>query len=212
MASNLLIIGAGGHAREVLWLASRCLPETQIQVAVEAGWEEPAALHGIRVVTLDSLTDRLSDLDCIIAIGDCAARKRIAGKLDAAGATSISLIDPSVLKSSSVLVGAGTIVCGGAVLTCDVEVGRHVIVNTGCLVHHNVIIGDYSTLAPGVRIAGHVELGSEVYVGIGATIINGTGRRPLRIGDCAVVAAGACVTKDVPDGAMVAGVPAVRKR
>jgi acetyltransferase-like isoleucine patch superfamily enzyme len=57
-----------------------------------------------------------------------------------------------------------------------------------------------------------VEIGAQAFIGIGATISNGRPGAPLRIGEGAIVAAGACVTRDVPAGAMVAGVPATRKR
>ena len=48
-----------------------------------------------------------------------------------------------------------------------------------------------------------IEVGNDVYIGYGATVIG-----PCRIGNGAVVAAGAVVTKDVPDYAIVGGVPA----
>ncbi len=48
-----------------------------------------------------------------------------------------------------------------------------------------------------------VEIGNDVWIGQRVTILNG-----CKIGDGAIVAAGAIVTKDVPPYAIVAGVPA----
>lgn len=48
-----------------------------------------------------------------------------------------------------------------------------------------------------------VDIGNDVWIGVGAKIMEG-----LTIGDGAVIAAGAVVTKDVPPYAIVAGVPA----
>jgi acetyltransferase-like isoleucine patch superfamily enzyme len=73
-------------------------------------------------------------------------------------------------------------------------------------------VGDFSTVSPGVNIAGNVHVGEGVFFGVGANVINGVHSRPLVIGDGAVVAAGACVTRDVEPNSMVAGVPAIRKR
>ena len=79
-------------------------------------------------------------------------------------------------------------------------------------VGHNVIIEEFSTLSPGVCVSGHVHIGRNVFVGTGATIINGTEDAPLIIGDGPIIAAGACVIRSVEPGALMAGVPAVRKR
>jgi len=53
-----------------------------------------------------------------------------------------------------------------------------------------------------------VHLGKRAYIGTGAVVINGTQENPIVIGDDAVVGAGACVTKTVPAGLTVVGVPA----
>jgi sugar O-acyltransferase (sialic acid O-acetyltransferase NeuD family) len=206
---SLLIVGAGGHARELLWLASRLdggLRGTRI--AVESGWDAPSELSGIRVELLDAIESSLAGIEYVIAIGDPAARERIARRLEAHAASAAVLVDPSVLHSERVRFGDGSVVCAGSVLTCDITIGRHVHINAGCLVHHDAHIGDFATLSPGVRVAGHVEIGAHAVIGVGATIINGGPGAPLRIGAGAIVAAGACVTQDVPPGALVAGVPA----
>jgi sugar O-acyltransferase (sialic acid O-acetyltransferase NeuD family) len=210
---NLLVVGAGGHARELLWLVSRVHGQMRpIRVAVESGWEAPQDLAGIPVESLDAIEGELIGVDYVIAIGDSRARKRIADRLDAIGAKAAVLIDPSAQLSERVLVGAGSVICAGSVLTCDITLGRHVHINAGCLVHHDARIGDFATLSPGVRVAGHVEIGAQAFIGISATIINGRAGAPLRIGAGATVAAGAVVIGDVAPGALVAGVPAVRKR
>jgi acetyltransferase-like isoleucine patch superfamily enzyme len=67
-------------------------------------------------------------------------------------------------------------------------------------------------LSPGVHVSGYVHIGRRVFIGTGVNIVNGKPGKPLVIGDDAIVAAGACVTRDVPPRCLVAGVPAVVRR
>jgi acetyltransferase-like isoleucine patch superfamily enzyme len=73
----------------------------------------------------------------------------------------------------------------------------------GAQIHHDCRIGSFSTIAPGACLLGAVTVGEQVFVGANATVLP-----HRRIGSRAVVGAGAVVTKDVPDGATVTGVPA----
>jgi acetyltransferase-like isoleucine patch superfamily enzyme len=92
-------------------------------------------------------------------------------------------------------------------MTCQVELGRHVIANLGVRIGHNASIGNFTTLSPGAEIMGFTILGEQVYVGTNATVLN-----RVKVGNGAIIAAGAVVTKDVPEMALVAGVPAEVKK
>lgn len=77
----------------------------------------------------------------------------------------------------------------------------------GCLINGKTIIGSGTTIQHGVTIGevnGQVPvIGQNCYVGARSVIIG-----DVKIGDGAIIGAGAVVTKDVPDNAVVAGVPA----
>jgi sugar O-acyltransferase (sialic acid O-acetyltransferase NeuD family) len=124
------------------------------------------------------------------------------------GFTWASLIHPRVERSQWISVGRGVVICAGTILTTNIVVGDHVQINIDCTIGHDVSLGEYTTLAPGVHVSGCVTIGRRVYIGTGAVIINGTQQEPLTIGDDTVVGAAACVTRSVSPGETVVGVPA----
>lgn len=209
---HLLIFGAGGFGREVAWLARQALGAS---VTIEFVVDRPEYLSG----AVSGLPVRLLS-DCVasprqryvVALGDPIQRQRVVAACDALGLLATRLVHPRVEASDSVALGEGSVICAGSILTVDIDIRAHVQVNLGCTLGHDVVVGSYSTLAPGVHVSGNVLIGNAAYIGTGASIINGSVDHPLTIGDGAVVAAGACVTRSVEPGAMVAGVPAVRKR
>lgn len=151
---------------------------------------------------------QLNGTEVALAIGDSAARKRIGhslGKVNARLAE--ALISPRAILAPNVRIGRGAILAGGSTFSVGVTVGVGAYININCSISHDVSVGDWVTIAPGVTIAGHVEISDDVTIGIGATVINGTAEKPLRIGRGAVIGAGSCIIRDVHSGQTVVGVP-----
>lgn len=209
---RLLIFGAGGHAREVAWLAEQCWGEDiEIVHLVDQSEFLVAGANGRQVQLLQECKALAGDR-YLAAVGDSALRERAVSHCDATGMLATTLVHPRTEASKWLMLGSGSIICAGSVLTTNINIGRHVHINVGCTISHDVSIGNFTTVSPGVHISGNVQIGRHVFVGTGVNIINGAPGTPLIIGDGALIAAGACVTKSVQAGTMMAGVPATRKR
>ena len=205
---TLYIFGAGGHGREAAWLAERVHGDnwTRIFLVSAPRFREAAVLDGLNVVLLDGILS--ANAVFVIAIGN-PKRKQLIRESHLTGINQFgTLIDPAATISPYSSIAEGAMIFAGSVISSGAKLGAHVHINFNCTVSHDVRIGQYSTLSPGAGIAGNVVVGQRVFIGIGAKIINGSTAAPLTIGDDAVIAAGACVTKSVPSGVMVAGVPA----
>ena len=208
---RLYIFGAGGSGREVAWLAEQLWGDDVERVfLVDRPEYLRGPVNGVPVRLLAEADNENSRF--VVAVGSPQARRSIAQRCVAQGLSSIRLIHPRVEMSSHNELGEGTILCAGSIVTTNVSMGVHVQVNIACTISHDVSIGDFATLSPGVHVCGNVKIGRDVFIGTGANVINGQSAAPLIIEDGAVIAAGACVTRSVEAGALMAGVPAVRKR
>jgi len=204
MVQWLVILGAGGHGRAVIELV-RGIGGLEILGLVDA--RPPAGpVLGLPVLgTEAALPTLLRDgvrLACI-AIGDNAARRAAAARLEAVGFTLPALVHPSVIRAGSAAVGAGAVVMPRVVLGAGARIARLALVNTGAIVEHDAEVGEAAHIGPGAVLPGGVRVGALALIGAGATC-----KPYVTIGEGAVVGTGAAVTEDVPPGAVVAGVPA----
>lgn len=206
---KLYIVGAGGFGREVAWLVDRINgtgPVWDLQGFLDDDQKkhgEPEGRHP--VVGGIELLGRLPEEAWVVcAVGSAGTRKRIVQRVRQCGGVRFAtLVDPSVPISPSVTVGEGSIICAGTILTVDITVGRHAIINLDCTVGHDARIGDYSTLYPGVHVSGCVTVGEEAELGTGSQIIQGK-----KIGRGTILGAGAVVVSDLPERCTAVGVPA----
>lgn len=208
----LYIFGAGGHGREVAWLAEALYGETvRLVFVVDHPRHLRDPVNGVEVVLLSEV-EAPPNAQYVVALGNPDQRRRSVAICESMGLLPATLIHPRVEMSRYVRVGAGSVLCAGTLVTTNICIGEHVHINLGCSVSHDTYIDDFATLSPGVHVSGNVHIGKDVFIGTGASIINGSPHEPLAIGDGAVIAAGACVTCNVGAGTMVAGVPAIRKK
>jgi len=204
-----VIIGAGGHAREVLdvLLAAK---ESGEPLEIEGFLDDDPTkwgqiLNGLPILgDVNWLRERnVADYFGVCGIGKPLSKMRAVTRYAQAGLRFRSVIHPRSITTRFIKMGEGTVLTAGCVITNNITIGRHVYVNLNATISHDCIIGDYSTIAPGVHVAGNVSIGIGTDVGVGASIIPG-----ITVGDWATVGAGAVVISDVPRGATVVGVPA----
>jgi|TARA_B100001964_G_scaffold240488_2_gene310445 sugar O-acyltransferase (sialic acid O-acetyltransferase NeuD family) len=85
----------------------------------------------------------------------------------------------------------------------NVKIYNGVKINVNCQIHHDSVVGKYSTLAPASVILGNVKIGNYTYIGANSTI-----KQNIKIGNNCIIGAGSVVTKDVKNSEVVIGSPA----
>ena len=199
-----IIYGAGEQGRVVLDI----LQQTGVEVI---GFiDDTIEMHGkivngVSVLGISEIssTTVAEDVGCIIALGNNNTRAQKYYELKKAGKKLINAIHPAATISKSTNIGSGVVIGPNSVINTDAAIGNNVIINTGAIIEHDNIIEDNTHIAPGVCLAGGVRVKNRATVGIGAVVLD-----DLTIGQNATIGAGAVVTKNVPDNAVVAGVPA----
>jgi sugar O-acyltransferase (sialic acid O-acetyltransferase NeuD family) len=209
---TIAIYGGSGFGREVAWLLESC-NESGGSYDLACFIDDNKGLHGKRlngipVIGFEDAKKEFPDAAIVGAVADPRTRELLMGKARGGGFCFETLIHPRVERSEWIEIGEGTVICAGSILTTNIKLGCHVQINLDCSIGHDVVLDDYTTLAPGVHVSGWVRLGRRVYVGTGAGFINGTEKEPLTIGDDAVIGAGAVVTRSVKQGLTVVGAPA----
>lgn len=191
----MILYGASGHGRVI----AEILEASGIAELVFVDDNPPGdAFLGFPLWPASSLRTLPPD-QVIIAVGNNRSRKRIAENLPFSFGQALH---PSAQISRRSPVKEGTVVMAGAIVNSGCDLGRHLILNTGCSVDHDCVLGDYVHLSPKVALAGRVKVGEGTHLGIGCSVIQG-----VRIGEWATIGAGAAIIKDVPDYAVVVGVP-----
>ena len=209
---DLYIIGAGGFGRETAWLVERInevAPEWKICGFIDDNVE----LHGSRqdgytvLGGCDYFLSLKKDYWVVCAVGSAKTRRTVVKKVSSfPGIHFATVIDPDAKVSGSVSIGEGSIVCAGNIITVDIKIGKHNIINLSCTVGHDAVLGDFVTLYPGVNISGNVTVGAVTEIGTGTKVIQGK-----KIGSNTIIGAGAVVVKDIKEAGTYIGVPAVKR-
>jgi sugar O-acyltransferase (sialic acid O-acetyltransferase NeuD family) len=205
---DIVILGAGGLAREVAWLVeeiNRQGPRWRILGFSDTDPAKCGSAVGKYYVKFSDEEVAGMGVAVAVGVGNASVLLKVKERFGQLPAELLpNLVHPSVLRDAErVSLGLGNVICAGNVLTTDIQFGSFNILNLSCTVGHDTSIGDCCVINPGCNLSGGIRMGSGILLGTGAKVL-----QYLRIGDHATVGAGAVVTKDVEGGTTVVGVPA----
>lgn len=208
MKAPLLILGAGGHARVVLFALTQA-GGRKIEGVLDADpslWGK--SVDGAKVLGGDALLDKRKTSSVLLVNGvgadaSTAARRALYERCKAKGFSFHAVVSPSAERAKSAEVREGAQVLTRAVLHPGCVIGENAVVNTGAIVEHDAKVGAHAFVGPAAVLCGAAIVGEGAFVGAAAVVLPG-----VKIGPGAVVAAGAVVTQDLSSGVKAAGVPA----
>jgi len=204
---NIFILGASGHGKSILDV-----------VKLEKRYHLIGFIDSIKTVgsdycgypilgreaDLDGLMQNYQVKDFMIAIGDNYQRFAVAERIQKAHPSLqlVTSIHPSAVISSDVTIGAGSVIMPHVTVVSGCSIGKGCILNTKSSLDHDSVMGDWSSLAPGVTTGGNVKIGIRSSIGLGGNIIE-----KVEIGQDTVIGAGSLVLKNISDRLLAYGSP-----
>jgi sugar O-acyltransferase (sialic acid O-acetyltransferase NeuD family) len=187
------LIGNGGHSREV-----KSLMGIDIECFVDAIYMDNT--------TLDLAYFDPNEYEVMIAIADPIMRYDVANRLPQ-GTKYFTWIHPTAIISDEIDIGDGSFIGPYSILTTNIKIGKHAILNRANHIGHDCVIGDYFSAMPGSIVSGNVTLGNNVYLGTNSSI-----REKINICDDVTIGLSSGVTKNITESGVYVGTPSRKIR
>lgn len=208
MTRDVVVIGASGFAKEVIFLLKNSRTITgekwNIVGCIDEDLDMKKSVLGYPILGDDEyLLNYNKKINVVLGIGNPIIKMKVIEKLK----KNSKLVFPNIIASTarmddSVVLGEGCIICDMNILTTDVTIGNFVTLNLSNTVGHDSKIDDYVTVNPGCNISGNVGIGKLSMIGTGTKIIQG-----LTIGEDTIIGAGSVIIRDVKNKTTVVGNP-----
>lgn len=201
--SKCIIIGAGTYGqvyKEYL----------QSEYSVTGYYDDDSSLHGLAIDGIKvkgNVQDAIeNEPDCavFVPIGNNKVRVRVLKEFEQNGFEIPSFIHKDTIIHSSVIIGKAVYILPGTNIMPLTVIGDYTMISMGVNIAHHNIIEEGCFFSQGTNIGASMNIKKLAYVGISATLMTGV----KTIGINTLIGAGAVVIKDVPDNAVMAGVPA----
>lgn len=165
-------------------------------------------IRGIPVLGKISLLETLKESHGIEAVycplGNNRLRVKFLKYAINLGYQTPNYIHPSVHLSSNVKIGCGVYILLGTNIMPHTVIEDYVMISMGANIAHHSLLEEGTFISTGVNFGASIIAHRYAYIGISATIMTGV----HELGANCLIGAGAVVIKDVPDNAVMAGVPA----
>jgi sugar O-acyltransferase (sialic acid O-acetyltransferase NeuD family) len=183
------LVGYGGHAREVM---------SQMGVELTCFVDDKYVVEGTQPISKFNPDEYV----LMVAVADSKDRFDIVQRLPK-NTKYFTWIHPTALiMDDNVEINEGSFIGAYSVLTTNIKIGKHAILNRGNHIGHDCLIGDYFSAMPGAVVSGNVRIYDCVYLGNNSSI-----REKLSIHSLTTIGMNGAVVKPIEEAGIYVGVP-----
>jgi sugar O-acyltransferase (sialic acid O-acetyltransferase NeuD family) len=183
-----VLIGNGGHAREVMAQMGIKLPRFVDDKYVDSDTLPLSKFNSKKHIAM-------------VAVANSSDRYDIVQRLPKE-TQFFTFIHPTALLMGGTEIGEGSFIGAYSILTTNIKIGKHAILNRGNQIGHDCRIGNYFSAMPGSIVSGDVTIYDLVYMGNNSSI-----REKLSIHSLTTIGMNCAVIKNINESGTYIGVP-----
>ena len=205
MKKEVVIIGAGGHAKVIADIIYKSgdivlgFLDDNKELGSNIIKEPKLSVIGT-INDIHKIQQKNNSINFIIGIGDNKTRRTIAEKYN--DINYYTAIHPTAQIGIDIEIEKGTTIMANTCINTSSKIGKHCIINTGSIIEHDNKIGDYVHISPNATLCGTVEIGENTHVGAGTTIKNN-----IKICDNTIIGCGTIIIRDIWEKGTYVGIP-----
>ncbi len=206
MSKNIVIIGAGGHAKIVVDIIERT--GDIIYGLTDVNYLEKRECMGYPIIGNDEILQSVISNEIKFAamgighVGYPDSRNKSYQYAQKIGYIFPVLVHPSAVIANTAIIGEGSVCAAHSTVNVDARIGKICIVNSAAVIEHDVQMEDGVHVAPHAVVLGEAHIGKNSFIGAGSVILQG-----IRIGKNCIIGAGSVVLHNVDDDCVVVGNP-----
>ncbi len=204
MSRPVAIVGYSGHSHTGIDILTACGYKVEAYCDYEEKQHNPFNLKYLGSENDPAVQKVLKQYDYFIGVGNNnLLRRKIYETLFPLLGQPVNAIHPSAIISPSVKMKFGHFIAPNVSINALTELGMTAVCNTGSVIEHGCMIGDFTFIAPGAVLCGDVTIGENTFVGANSVIKQG-----VIVGKNVTIGAGSVILQNVPDNVTFVGNPA----
>jgi sugar O-acyltransferase (sialic acid O-acetyltransferase NeuD family) len=186
------LIGNGGHAREIM---SQMGNPNIIRFVHDDYWNKEPNVFPLS--QFDPFKYKI-----IVAVGNSKDRYDIVDKLPKETQYFTFIHPTALILDDNIKIGEGSFIGAYSILTTNIKIGKHALLNRGNHIGHDTIIGSYFSAMPGAIVSGNVTIYDIVYLGTNSSI-----KEKTSIHSLSTIGLNSGVVKNIEEPGTYVGVP-----